>query len=159
MRTITCTPVGLGPGLAHTPAKVGLGGLLLLGLDLYAPGDRVENSHSSPIFTGSDVWLPACLPACFLFQISGWNFLCLLHCSDISTTFPLLFPHALSSLYCILIYTATISGCTYHRLLVSSNAAFTFHTSQPNLLCRTHKQCANSYNLPASSHSRTSPIL
>jgi len=61
MRTITFTPVGLGPGLAHTPVKVGLGGLLLLGLDLYAPGDWVENSHSSPIFTGSDVWLPACL--------------------------------------------------------------------------------------------------
>lgn len=63
MRTITCTPVGLGPGLAHTPVKVGLGGLLLLGLYLYAPGDRVVNSHSSPILTGSDVWLPACLPA------------------------------------------------------------------------------------------------
>jgi hypothetical protein len=64
MRTITCTPVGLGPGLAHTPAKVGLGGLLLLGLDLYAPGDWVNNSHSTPIFTGSDIWLPACQPAC-----------------------------------------------------------------------------------------------
>jgi len=155
MRTITCTPVGLGPGLAHTPVKVGLGGLLLLGLDLYAPGERVENSHSSPIFTGSDVWLPACFP----FHISGCNFLCLLHYSDISTTFPLLFPHALPSLYCIFIYTTTFSGYTYHCLLVSSNVASTFHTSQTNLPCRTHKQCVNSYNMTVSSYTRTSPNL
>ena len=100
--------------------------------------------------------MSGCLPACFLFQISGWNFLCLLHYSDIYTTFPLLFPHALPSLYCIFIYTTTFSGYTYHCVLVSSNAASTFHTSQTNLLFRTHKQCANSYSMTVSSYTRTS---
>lgn len=57
MRTVTCTPVRLGPGLAHTLAKVGAGGLLLQGLGLYAPGDWVEDSHSSLIFIGSDTCL------------------------------------------------------------------------------------------------------
>ena len=159
MRTITCTPVGLGPGLAHTPVKVGLGGLLPLGLDLYAPGDRVKNAHSSPIFTGSDVWLPACLPASSSKFLGGAFSACFI----ILTFLPHF--HFCFHMHCHL---CTASSFTQPLLvgthttmcwLVSSNAASTFNTSQTNLLCRTHKQCANSYRMTVSSYTRTSPNL
>lgn len=120
MRIVTCTPVGLGPGIAHTLAKVGLGGLLLQGVELYAPGDWVENSHSSPIFTGSD----ACL-------LPAWNCHHFLHSSDFSFTFPFPLPHTLKvlphSLCYILICTTTVIGWKHHHLLASSNIASTFH--------------------------------
>lgn len=129
MRIVTCTPARLGPGIAHTLAKVGLGGLLLQGVDLYAPGDWVENSHSSPIFTGSD----ACL-------LPAWNCNHLLLSSDISVTLPLPLPYTLKvlppSLYCILICTATISGWEYYHLLASLNIVTIFHVTQQNRVYR-----------------------